>query len=595
MGSFAVLLPSGPDPRPSADLVQMLDASPHRGGATDVSTHGRCTLGVAGDGDVSLAVAEGHAAMVVGRIDNLSDLAKRFLGRDSKLGASPAEVVIGTFTSLRDRTPTVMRGVYAVVVTDGDRVWMWRDHLAFAQAMYRMDRGGFVAATEAKQVLSGAGLPREPDLETVEGWFFGDGGEGETPAAVKGVMRPARATILVSDGHRAWNRRYWNPDGLFETGRYGPHELQERFDGLMTQAVERTLTGSDIVSLSGGIDSPTVVGYGDRYHRELTGRPMAALSFIFPEFPEVDERPLIEAVVRRYSMEAHTLEPAARPLDDIVSWVDLCDSPCPIHPPAEAAEFYRAARALGYTNVVGGELAEFLTSERAALVSHLVSRGRFGALPAVIRSQRDINISWLGVARQLGYAFVPRSVLAQRERRRRLPPDAGFPAWLDEGRVAAANARNIVEPMRRYRWEQTGFFIGPPIGTESDSTVQAVTGVMNRRPWTDVDLSEFFVSLPAEVKFPDFRLKTLVRQLLRGRVPDEILDRRAKTYFNQRILGTVDWDGLRRWLVGTPYRMPGVDYAMLAQRIEDRRFLIGDLKWAVDLAKTHAFMSLWGG
>jgi hypothetical protein len=119
--------------------------------------------------------------------------------------------------------------------------------------------------------------------------------------------------------------------------------------------------------------------------------------------------------------------------------------------------------------------------------------------------------------------------------------------------------------------------------------------VTNRRPWVDVDLSEFFVSLPAQVKYPNFRLKTLVRRLLRGRVPDEILDRQDKTYFNQRILGTVDWDGLRRWLVDSPYRMPGVDYAKLAEQIEQRRFLIGDYKWATDLAKTHAFMSLWSG
>jgi asparagine synthase (glutamine-hydrolysing) len=592
MGAFAVVLPSGPEARPPSEVSRMLAASPHRGEEVDVATLGRCTLGVSGE-DVSLAVAEGFAAAVVGRIDNLVELVKRFLGDGSRLGASPAEAVIGIFASLRDRTPTVMRGVYAVVVTDGTRLWLFRDHLALAQAMYRIDHAGFVAATEAKQVLVGAGIAREPDIETVEGWFYGDGGDGETPGGVKGVSRPARATILVCDGRRAWKRRYWDPDALFETGRYDEHELRERFDLLMTQAVERTLTGKDLVSLSGGIDSPTIPAYGDERHRELSGRPMAALSFVFPDFPEVDESAYIDVVARRFGMEAHTLQPTARPLDDIVSWVDRCDSPCPIHPPAEAAEYYRVARSLGYTNIIGGELAEFLTSERAGLVSHLVAMGRFGAVPRVIRSQRDINISWLGIARQLVYAFVPRAVLVERERRRRLAPDAGFPAWLDERRVAEANARNLVAPLRRYRWEQTGFFIGPPIGTESDATVQAVCGVMNRRPWVDVDLAEFFVSLPAEVKYPDFRMKTLVRRLLRGRVPDEILDRRDKTYFNQRILGTVDWDGLRRWLVDPPYRMPGVDYAMLAERIEQHRFLIGDQKWAVDLAKTHAFMSLW--
>jgi asparagine synthase (glutamine-hydrolysing) len=590
MTSFAAALSSRAQAHPASVITRMLEASPHRGEVADVITLGRCTLGVSGRTDVTMAEADGIAAAVVGRIDNVVELVKRYQARDSRLGASPAEAVIAAFRSLRDRTPSVMRGVYAVAITDGERLWLFRDHLAFGQAMYRLDPAGLFAATEAKQVLAGVGMPRQPDVDTIEGWFYGEGGEGETPAAVKGVTRPARATILVSDGRRAWKRRYWDPDAVFETGRYGDDELRERFDALMTQAVERTLTGNDVVSLSGGIDSPAVVAYGDRKHRELSGRPMSALSYVFPEFPQVDETRYIELVVRRFGMEAHTLVPTARPLDDVVEWVDRCDSPCPIHPPAEAAEFYRVARSLGFTNIIGGELAEFLTSQRAALLSHLVSRGRLRAVPAVIRSQRDIDISWLGVARQLAYAFLPRSVLAARQRRIR---DAGCPAWRDEARVAEANAQNLVPPFRRYRWEQTGFFIGPPIGTESDATVQAVHGVMNRRPWVDVDLSEFFVSLRAEVKYPDFRLKTLVKKLLRDRVPDEIVDRMDKTYFNDRILGTVDWEGLRRWLVDPPYRMPGVDYRILADQIERRSFLIGDYKWAMDLAKTHAFMSLW--
>ena len=45
-----------------------------------------------------------------------------------------------------------------------------------------------------------------------------------------------------------------------------------------------------------------------------------------------------------------------------------------------------------------------------------------------------------------------------------------------------------------------------------------------------------FLSLPAEAKHPDSNYKGLVRRLLRGRVPDEILDRTQKTVFNDSIL-----------------------------------------------------------
>jgi hypothetical protein len=39
--------------------------------------------------------------------------------------------------------------------------------------------------------------------------------------------------------------------------------------------------------------------------------------------------------------------------------------------------------------------------------------------------------------------------------------------------------------------------------------------------------------------------------------------------------------------------MPGVDYEGLAARIEAKDFAIGDHKWAIDLAKTHAFLAQW--
>jgi asparagine synthase (glutamine-hydrolysing) len=595
VGSLAAVIARDGRADPST-VRRMLAASPHRGTEADVGALRRACIGInnlPGDTDAWITERDGFLAAVVGRVDNLADLAKRLHEHDSRAGASPADVALSVFRELGEAAPTAFRGAFSAVVTDGERMWCFRDHLAFGALLYRQETRALYVATEAKQVVAGAGVPREPDLDTVERWFYGDVDQGETPCALKGVMRPARATILVSDGHQAWRRRYWDPDSFFETGRYSAYEVQERFDELFTQAVERTVTGNDVVSLSGGIDSPAVAAYAAAKHLEMSGRPLGALSMVFPDFPEVDERRYVEVVARRFAIDLHTFQPEAQPLDNIADWVRLCDSPAPIHPPAEGAEFYGRARKLGYTTMIGGDLAEFLVARRAALLPHLVARGRFSTVPAVIGSQRDIGISWLGIARQLMLPLVPTQVLVERQRRRRWPAEANLPAWVDHRIVNRNSAGLIRSPRRRYRWDQSGFFVGPPIGTESDETVQAVCGIRNRRPWVDVDLSEFFISLPAEIKYPDFRFKTLGRRLLRGRVPDEVLDRSDKTYFNQRILGTVDWEALRTWLVQPSIRIRGVDYDLLAGQIERRSFSIGDVKWAMDLAKTHAFLSQW--
>jgi asparagine synthase (glutamine-hydrolysing) len=595
MGAISAVLHHERPPE-EAVVGRMLASAPHRGADVEVRTVGRSTMGVSnvsGDVDATIAASNGLVAAFAGRLDNREELAERFRASAKDGGVpTPAEVLLAAFRSLGDEAPTVCRGVFGGAISDGSRLWAFRDHMAFGGLYFRQEPHAVYVGTEAKQIVAGSGIPFEPDLETVERYFYADV-DDDTPCALRGVSRLPKATILLSDGRLARRRRYWDPLSLVETGGYSDDEIVDRFHHLMRQAVTRSLTGNDCISLSGGVDSPAVAAYAADRHMEMSGKPLGALSMVFPRYPAVDETVYIEKVVERYGIELHTYDPQARPLDDIQEWVRLCDGPVPVHPPAEAAEHYRLARKLGYATMHGGDLAEFVVDRRYSLLPHLVSRGRFSSIPAVVRSQLAGGGSWASVAKQFVNPFIPRSVQVLRERRYRSRPEEGFPGWLDEPHVNEVNARFVLSPWSRWRVEQVAFFTGPAIGTEADEIIQAVSGIRVRRPWIDIDLCEFFLSLRAEVKFPDTRMKTLVKRLLRGVVPDEILDRTDKTYFNERILAIIDYEALRRWLVKPKYRIRGVNYDILADRIDAQDFKIGDHKWAVDLAKTHAFLAQW--
>jgi hypothetical protein len=129
---------------------------------------------------------------------------------------------------------------------------------------------------------------------------------------------------------------------------------------------------------------------------------------------------------------------------------------------------------------------------------------------------------------------------------------------------------------------------------DADEVCSAWCGVSVRRPLADVDLWEFLLSLRAEEKFPGALPKVLIRDVMRGRLPDEILDRRDKTGFSAWVLGTADYDGLRRWLSDPEPRITGVDYPALMERIEQRGMNPLELIWAYDLARIHAFLELCG-
>jgi asparagine synthase (glutamine-hydrolysing) len=358
----------------------------------------------------------------------------------------------------------------------------------------------------------------------------------------------------------------------------------------MSQAVARTLTGNDVILLSGGLDSPTVAAFGAPLHLQLSGQPLTALSHVYPEYPTVDERPYIELVVKQLGLPFHTYVPETTNLSSLQEWVHDLDGPWQGWVPFGAEEQFRVARELGFSSILTGELAEFVFDRPKHLISHLLLNGRPAAALRHLSIQRQAGATLPVLARQVLRTFIPRPLMVANKRIR---PGITLPDWLDASLLARQQADRELPARERWNDQQTSFLQGAGLSMEAHSLLQIRAGVRMRSPWADVDLWEFFLSLPAQVKYPDHRRKGLVRELMRGRLPDAIVDRADKTVFTDFVTADIDYPSLRRWLLSPAYRLKGVDYAGLANRLET-----GDLDplgyiWAKDLAIIHAFLALW--
>jgi len=589
MGSIAVVLSS---PKHAAEtLSRMLEAAPHRGDRTEVTVRGDCALGIRVDdlGDAVLGTADGLSVVVAGSLDNLTTLRSE-LAIDPMLSneAAVPAVVAALYHRDGEAMPAGLRGVFAGACTDGRRVFVFRDQIGHAPLFYRSEPSTFYAASEAKQVVAGAAIPREPDMDVVARMLFRNM-DDDTPAALRGVHRLAKSTGLTAAPGRVEQHRYWQPETLLETERYPEDELAARFHALMEQAVGRTLTGRDVISLSGGVDSPAVAAYAAPLHLARFGRPINALTVIYPRHPSADERQYVEPLAERLGLPLHEYEQQKAGLDDVETWVRVTDSPYPAASLAHYAEDYGRARKLGFRNVLTGEHAEFVMALSWFRLEHYITHGRLRALRHEVLLRRAAGRSWRSIARQLVRSLIPDEVLAARNEVLGRRP-AVVPAWIDHRLVAR---RGGVVPWRRWHRLQLTGFIGPGPSLEAEEICQAVTGVRSRRPWSDIDLWEFFLRMPADQKFPELRDKGLVRQLLRGRVPDEILDRRDKTVFDEAVLASSDHHTLRRLLVRPRHRLTGVDYALLEQRLESGNLSAMEFAWARNLANIHAFLAQW--
>jgi asparagine synthase (glutamine-hydrolysing) len=596
MGSLAAVYRRAGRPPDPGVVERMLRAAPHRGAEHHVITCGPASLGISNDPelrDAWLAEVEGAAAVFAGTLDNRAELVTELRRAGAAIQSDdPAAIVLEGVrrygTAVFDR----LRGAFTGAVIEGRTLYCFRDHLGFRSFFFRDAADGVFLATEAKQIVAGAEISREPNLDGLKNLFWGGGPKN----ALKGIERFPRGSYGTVNADGAWSTTgYWDPSSLLESARFSPAEARERLAEVLELAIVRTVTGNDAVSLSGGLDSPTVAAFAAPRHLELSGRPLRAVSAVFPHLAAVDERPYIELVAERLGLELHTYVPQARSLDDLTFWVDLLDAPVDTLSMPEVAELYRAVRETGARNTMSGELVEYATTARYFTIPHLLLHGRLRPAASMLRDEHRRGRAWWRLARQLLLETAPPSV-ASRVGRRLRREWTRLPPWIDAVEAGGAWRRPELSMPARQRWErmQLGPFGSGPGSPnfEANEICAAYFGIQSRYPLADVDLWEFFLSLPAEIKYPNRVVKGLLRDVMTGRLPDEIVWRRDKTAFDDHLLATAEYPELRRWIIGTDgYRMDGIDYTMLRDRLEREELDVLELRRARDLARIHAFVS----
>lgn len=582
------------------DKVQsMLATAPHRGREHLIDSLGPFALGVARDPDwprASLFRSDRLLAVLAGRLDNLSYLSQQLdrpqSAESNKVEA--AEILLAVFQKWGPKGVDRLRGSFTGFITDGRSLWAFRDHFGTRPLYYSDHAGRFAAASEIKQVLAVAEVPAEPNTRYLQWLIFG--GRDLADTAYRHVRRIQKRTVveISSESSEARKTEYWDPSPIVATAKL---DLNEAIDGLreaLQTAVSRAMSGEDAILLSGGLDSPALAAFAAK--GPYPSRPIQAATSVYPDYPSVDESKWTRLVADYLGIELHEFVAQASNLDDLEYWLRLTDGPIDLLSIPESAEAYRFCRSLGARTVLTGEMAEVVFESRGYLLDHLVASGQWRQAIRLLGGPRKTlrQSGWLG--RELVRMCAPPAwVLAYRERNRRRHPHPGIPKWIDQGHFSYDGAVFYDTFPTRQRWVevQTGWLRGPSVGVDADEVCASVCGVEVRRPFSDVDLFEYVLTLPASVKFHGPRHKPLLRTAMRGLIPDAIVDRKDKTLFNEYLLAKAEYPTLRKTLVGSRHQVEGIDYALLSSRIESGNLSIGELQWARDLARIHAFLDQW--
>lgn len=551
------------------------------GPSAQIETIGHATLAVRGE-ESSIAASGTWVCAISGRLDNRDDLVDQ--QRHAGLARGSAADIAGTLIArLGPEAVGRLRGEFGGVFTDGEQLLWFRDHMGFWPVYHSISTDGVVVADSIRICTELFGDAYRVNETYLEEFFYGRIGNS-TATAVAGVDRLPAGCWGRCDGRATYTTRYWDPEELVEHDPPTQRRVPEMFENLMTQAVDRVLTGTDAVLLSGGVDSPVVGAFAAPLYERRFGRALPALSAVYPDIPAVDEEELITLVANRFGMPLHTYRPHASATEDLSKWVGLLDGPVPVVSLAETRETLGVAQELGFDNLLTGEWAEFLFDMPQRTLAYLFRRGRWSAAGRYWAALRRAGLSTGAITSRLAKDLTPFQL---RRKRAQQLMGSSTPPWIDRNRLVFHPRGPVTE---QWRSSQAAMVSGPGLGVEADHVVQVEAGVSIRRPFADVDLVEFFLRLPAEIKYPGPGRKLLVKDLMRGRVPDRILDRTEKTLFDEAVEASIDYEVLAS-LLAEDELMEGVDYPSLRARISRRELNLVEYMWAKDLAAVHAFVS----
>ena len=533
-------------------LERMCAALEHRGpDSRGIHHDGEAALGIQRlrvidleTGDQPIFNEDGSIAVVLnGEIYNYRELRTRLEGSGHRFSTKgDTEVIVHLYEELGPRCVEELHGMFAFAIWDRPRrrLTIARDRVGKKPLFYSHRNGALSFASEIRSLLSDPEIPRDLDPVALDCYLTYQYVPAPM-AAFRAVRKLPPASILVHEDGKVSIERYWELDYGRKRDASDVREVHERVRELIRTAVRRRMI-ADVplgVFLSGGIDSSTVVAA----MAESSSEPVKTFTIGF-EDQRFSELPNARLIAERFGTDHH--EMIVRP--DAVSMIPriarhygepFADSSA--LPSFQVAELCRQEVTVALNGDGGDEsFAGYDRYMRSAVVERIAR-----ALPDPIRRA-------IGAAGRRSDEVGARSRPVNRARRlaRRLGLETGeryrstmstfqnagraalysddFAAEVDDslnhavidGPWADASGEALIDVMLEV---DVNTYLPGDLLVKVDIASMA-SSLEARSPFLDHELMEFAASLPAATKLRGTEKKALLRDALRGWIPDQILD-----------------------------------------------------------------------
>lgn len=532
------------------------------------------------------------ALVMDGYLTNCQELRRDLTERGARLrNRSDAELVLRAYEQWGEDCAARIEGEFAFVIADrrNHRIYAARDHQGLRPLFYHQDGDALLIASDMRAIIATLDAYPAPDLDylanfAMQQFWLRD----QTPWA--GLLRLPQSCWMAADGSKTRIHRYYElPTAV--TQRYASEgEYAEHYRVMVFDVVRRTARSHAPLAcaVSGGLDSSALFGVAHLLAGEgrlpapgLQGYTMQGIAG-----SGSDELRYARAVtdhVDRALIEVPMFRPD-EPWFRQQAAID-CDVPIPTNGAItiliEQQVALNGSRA--FMQGTGGDewlqgsgqyYREYfeewaVSSFWRALLSDSRESGWRDAVPYALRSAVSGHVpGWLRAM-----------VKARRRQRKWADPDQGFwlqPDW--RARIAMQEtAYDLSLPDQLGPWLKTNTFASP-YGEFAKSRMQlqmAQNGIEARHPMYSRQFIEFSTTTPDYIKRQGLQdTKRVHRSAMRGILPDLVVDRQSKAYFEsnavdrqfgeflagdgkEAILRLCNIDGLSRLIA--EHRLQGID------------------------------------
>lgn len=490
-----------------------------------------------------------------------------------------ADVVLQAYRRWGPRSFERLRGVFAVLVRDGDTLFALRDPMG-VHPLFHCDTGRErLFSPYLDELVRHPQVSRDLDRVVLASRLCDQWTDAEGTCYAQ-VKRVPPGHVLRISGTSTSLCRYWDPAPRGAPVDWIEEDAAEQFSRAMDQAIGRCLgLGSAGIFLSGGIDSVSVAALAVDICRRHNHPAPLALSMVYPH-PDCNE----EAVQSRTARDLQ-IPQVLTPFDEAVGPRGSIESalaaarewPWPLlghWTPAFGSLGVEGARRGCRVILTGGGGDEWL-GVSPFLSADLIRRGDVRSLWHLMASTRHsyrfsfpsvlCHCLWRFGARRLlddlavrtGRRLAPAVLWGVRQRRasRAIPrwvaPDPFLRRELEERAAATAEeeSRQRQAAGSHYAHEARRSLDHPLVGMEMEDAFEngRRIGVRILQPYWDPDVVDVLYRTPPAALNQGDRFKGLVRETLARRFPTLGFDRQKKVAFTSFYRERTRHEGAAAW------------------------------------------------